>query len=69
MFLKAELCYGNQLIGLFFSAFLSNGLKAAAVRAKFGMKLSSCLNVLGGDNFSDASVFFMSGLVPSLLMV
>ena len=26
MFLKAELCSGNQLIGLFFSAFLSNSL-------------------------------------------
>ena len=79
MFLKADLCSGNQLIGLFFSAFLSNGRKAAAFCAKFGrylvrccidpMKLLSCLNVLGGDNFSIATVFFMSGLVPSLFMV
>ena len=37
MFSKAELCSGNQLIGLFFSAFLSNGLKAAAVCANFGI--------------------------------
>ena len=39
MFLKAELCSGNQLTGLLFSAFLSNGLKTAAVCAKFGIYL------------------------------
>ena len=33
------------------------------------MKLFSCLKVLGGDNFSIASVFSIGGLVPSLLML
>ena len=56
MFLKAELCSGSQLIGLFFSAFFKSGRCAAAVCAKFGMylvrwcikpmKLLSCLNVM-----------------------
>ena len=33
------------------------------------MKLLSCLKVLGGDNFSIASVFFINRLFPSLLML
>ena len=39
MFLKAKLCSGNQLIGLFFSVFFKSGRRAAAVCAKFGMYL------------------------------
>ena len=33
------------------------------------VKLLGCLNVLRGDIFSIASVFFISGLVPSLLIM
>ena len=33
------------------------------------MKLLGCSNVFRGDNFSIASVFSISGLVPSLLIV
>ena len=35
MFLKAKLCSGNQLMGLFISVFFSKGRRAAAVCAKF----------------------------------
>ena len=59
--------------------FFSRGRNAAAVCASVGiylvscciepMKLLSCLKVMGGDNLSIASVFFISGLVPSLLML
>ena len=55
MFLKAKLCSGNQLRGLFFPVFFSRGRRAAAVSARFGMylvrwciepmKLVSCLKV------------------------
>ena len=58
--------------------YFSRGRRVAAVCARFviylvrwliePMKLLSSLKVLGSDHFSIASVFSVSGLVPSLLM-
>ena len=73
------LCSDDRLSGLFISLFFNNGRKLAAVCARLGIyrvkwcidpiKLFSCLKLLGGDSFLIASVFFISGLVPSLLML
>ena len=75
MFLNVVLCSVDQSGGLFFSVFFSNGRRAAAVCANFGIyRVRLCMDsisflVFGGDSFSMASVFLIKGFVPSLLML
>ena len=76
--MNAVLCSGFQSIGLFFLCFLVVDVEQPRFVPNWNVpcelmhgnhKTFYLIKIFGGDNFSIASVFFMIGLISSLLIM